>query len=224
MGERGKAVWFHLTKGLNNVRYLPGFSQSNPDHLPASIVSEEECSARWKRNSSGYRYAVAKCEESPRMKDRIERLFEETYERPINQTKSIGVAFARGTLAEKKGFAVNWVEFAHSRYRRGRNRNLTLQNFGEKHADMRKRGRERAYVFNPDLGTVVHDLIGADDDWELNVKHAARDTSSKYQKFDLLLDPRNPQSQVIEHPLYSRRLINEGNSRKRDQPVVDFVV
>ena len=75
----GSPTWFHAHKGLNNTGYVPGYPKTNVQHLPMSIVSDADCCARWKKDGSGYRYAVEESMESPKMQDRIESLYEETH-------------------------------------------------------------------------------------------------------------------------------------------------
>ena len=70
-------------------------------------MSAADCCARWKKDGSEYRYGVEESMESPKMQDRIESFYEATHLRPMNRTRSMGLTFARGILAEKKGYAVN---------------------------------------------------------------------------------------------------------------------
>ncbi|KAG0595805.1 hypothetical protein M758_UG199200 [Ceratodon purpureus] len=203
------ATWFHVSKGLNNFGYVPGIQKSDADHLPVSIVSEDDCCARWKKDASGFRYAVEESMESPKMQDRIESLYEETHFRSTNRTKAIGLSFARGILAEKKGYAVNWARYAALQFARCKKRNLQIHTFGPEHRHMRNRFRAQDFRFDTEKGCVVHDLVGSEDDWELNRAITIHDRAPNKRTSDTLETVSSTPLQLIKRPIYKA---NAGNN------------
>ena len=199
-GEIGTAAWFHSAKGLNNFGYLPGFPRSYPCHLPASLVSEKDCRARWDRVAAGFRYASKGREESPTMQDRIEELFAITHQRPVGSTKTIGVAFARGILAERMGFAVNWAEFARKQCQRRHSTYEPLrENVIVKHAS---EDRPHYWIFDEETKKVVLRLQGCADDWTLNNKFKDPRNLHTVEDFDFRSTFDKYPPQIIGRPLY----------------------
>ena len=209
--EPRSSAWFHHEQGLSNFGFLPGFPRSNPLHLPQTLVSEEECVARWNRDASGFRYASHGSEESPRMQVRIEDLFLLTHQRCMGRTKAIGLSFARGILAEKKGLPVNWAEFAEKQCRRSRTPDTPL---GPK--SMRSSGVEqhqKYWLFDEESKTVKFDYPGSDEDWKLNTSNFLPNTVATGGHWDypsIMLSNFSPQT--IARPLYRGTLFWQGIS------------
>ncbi|KAG0571794.1 hypothetical protein KC19_VG043100 [Ceratodon purpureus] len=131
----------------------------------------------------------------------------------MNRTKSIGLTFARGLLAEKKGYAVNWAEYAAIQFLRYRKRDTQMYTFGPGHRHMRNKGREHEYRFDAGKECVVHDLVGAEDDWELNWTLSISDISPENTMYDIRSRLPSYPSQEIQHPLYRGRLLRNVEER-----------
>ncbi|KAG0573464.1 hypothetical protein KC19_VG180600, partial [Ceratodon purpureus] len=204
----GSREWFYIEKGLNNCGYIPGLSKSGKNDLPAAIVSEAECLARWKRDASGFRYASMESEESPRMQDRIETLYRVTHQRPMGRTKATGLTFARGVLAKKKGYAVNWAKYAERQVQRRKKR-------GEPYVprtivEPRNPDQRKAWVFDLEMGSAVYDLEQGDEDWELNRSLLNTGPTSNPAEFDMRAKLRTYPSQVIGRPMSDEMCRGQG--------------
>ncbi|KAG0594929.1 hypothetical protein M758_UG123300, partial [Ceratodon purpureus] len=161
----GDESWF-AKKGLNDHGYFPGTRGSCPNALSKSICKEEDCLARWDEKRSGcFWYARAAKAESPRQMYWIERLYQLTHQRPVGVGRCIGMAFARGLLAEKMGYAINWAAFAVKQCTRGRRKFVPFEEY--------KSNCERGQgVWPPNEVCELDEstLEGAPDDWMVNVK------------------------------------------------------
>ena len=121
--------------------------------MPPTLVPQEQVEARWLRPEGyAFRYARPGNSESPRMQGRIGRLYQDVHQRTVPRSKTIGLAFARGLLAEKLGYSVNWSEFAFKVCTRGKKKDIPFRRY--------KRPRV------PE----TEDDEGADSDWEVNLK------------------------------------------------------
>ncbi|KAG0571792.1 hypothetical protein KC19_VG042900 [Ceratodon purpureus] len=89
---KGSVPWFHKDQGLNNRGYIPGIREG-----------EHCCMSRGKKTGGGFKFSRPNWSESLRMCRRIERLYRTTHQRPLPKSKIVGLAFARGLIAEKKG-------------------------------------------------------------------------------------------------------------------------
>ncbi|KAG0558477.1 hypothetical protein KC19_10G031300, partial [Ceratodon purpureus] len=192
----GDESWF-AKKGLNDYGYVPGVSGSFPNVLPKNICGEEDCVARWGQKSSGcFWYARAAKAESPRQMYRIERLYQLTHQRPVGVSRCIGMAFARGLLAEKKGYAINWAAFAVKQCTRGCRRFQTFEEYKNK--------CERGLgVWPPNEVSELEEstLEGAPDDWIVNRKVRELDMEL-LSGFDFSKAVHPKPSIVISSPLY----------------------
>ncbi|KAG0571824.1 hypothetical protein KC19_VG045900 [Ceratodon purpureus] len=172
------------------------------------MVSEQDCRARWERVAAGFCYASEGREESPTMHDRIEELFAITHQRPIGSTKTIGVAFARGILAEKMGFAVNWAEFARKQCQR---RHATYEPLRErvtiKHA---AEDRPQYWIFDEETKKLEYRLPGCVEDWTLNNKYKDPREHHTVEDFDFCTLFDKYPSQVIGRPVYERLALWQG--------------
>ncbi|KAG0504203.1 hypothetical protein KC19_N006700 [Ceratodon purpureus] len=161
--HRGSPRWFFVDKKLNNYGYLPGAPRRDRDALPDIVVNEEKCAKRWGPKQHGkFWYARPGSSESPRMIQRIESLYEVTHQRPMGKQRCIGLAFARGLIAEKLGHAVDWASFAAKQCQRGGRPFISLEELRSK--TRRESGwwpRIEASELN------ANDLEGAPDDWEV---------------------------------------------------------
>ncbi|KAG0572892.1 hypothetical protein KC19_VG132700 [Ceratodon purpureus] len=204
-GYNGSPEWFHSEKGLSKVGYIPGQSWSELNHLPMFIVSDSDCLEQCKRDKSGFRYASVDSEESPMMQNCIEELFRLTHQRPIlGRTKAIGLHFARGILAEKKGYAVNWAEFASRIARRAKKKGQVLSN--KPIVETNWTPKRRAWVFDREKGSAVYELETTADDWELN-RVIPRDSNiPEPDSFDLRSTLSKYPTQTVGRPLYRKRV------------------
>ncbi|KAG0568661.1 hypothetical protein KC19_6G036500 [Ceratodon purpureus] len=124
---------FSWTRKLNNYGYLPGAPRRDRDALPDIVVNEEKCAKRWGPKQHGkFWYARPGSSESPRMIQRIESLYEVTHQRPMGKQRCIGLAFARGLIAEKLGHAVDWASFAAKQCQRGGRPFISLEELRSK--------------------------------------------------------------------------------------------
>lgn len=204
-------AWFHQEYGLNDVGFLPGFPRTNPLHLPTSLVSEGDCIARWNRDASGLWYASPGSSESPCMQVRIEDLFLITHQRDMGWTKAIGLSFARGLLAEKKGLPVNWAEFATKQTNRRKKSDTSIV----PRALKSRAGHEfhKYWVFDEESKTLKFDYEGAVDDWDLNSTRVTRSAlaESGNSVYSSLL--QNYTAEVIGRPLHKRGLMWQGRTQ-----------
>lgn len=203
------AAWFHTHKGLNNIGYIPGQSQTEVHHLPMSIVSDEECMARWKRDKSGFRYACDESEESPRMQERIENLFRLTHHRAMGRTKAIGLHFARRLLAEKKGYAINWAEFACRRAKRGMKQGHMY--IDRPIVETNQTPWRRAWIFDSEKGTAVYDLERAEDDWEVNREVFSPGPNVGLETFQRPAGLHVHPCHIVDRPRYKKQGVWSGN-------------
>ncbi|KAG0563379.1 hypothetical protein KC19_8G026200 [Ceratodon purpureus] len=197
--HRGSPRWFFVELGLNNYGYIPGAPRRQRDALPDNVCNEAKCKDRWGQKSGGrFWYARANFGESPRMQYRVESLYQLTHQRPIGKQRAIGLAFARGLLAEKMGFAVDWASFAAKQCTRGGKAFLTIEEL------KRKTELENGeWPANEVLQLDEKDLQGAPDDWELNRQPRKMNMRlvKGYDLKDVL--PKKPDLTVAP-PLYSR--------------------
>ncbi|KAG0575045.1 hypothetical protein KC19_VG313200 [Ceratodon purpureus] len=133
------------------------------------------CTTRWGPRVGGvYRYARPGHRESPRQCYRIEKLYQAVYQRPIGKQRAFGLGFARGLLAKKLGFAVDWASFAAKQCSRGKK---PFNSFQENKRKCRRGDgwwpANEVKSFNIDENT----LEGAVDDWDINIKPATLDRS-----------------------------------------------
>ena len=209
--SRGDPQWFHIEVGLNDQGYIPGAPADHPDSLPKKVVSEAMCSDRWGPRSSGsFWYAKPGRSESPRQIYRIDKLYQLTHQRPMGKQKFIGIAFARGLVAEKLGYAVNWASFAAKTCARGRKPFETIAEH------MRRVKSDPAWCPSFDVVDVNLDentLEGAADDWEINI-HMESQNKRLIQGYDLRQAlPVHPAS-IVKPPSYK---CNVGGAGKRLQ-------
>ena len=125
------------------------------------IANQEDCIKRWGvKLHSTYNFTRRGWSESPRMVHRIKSLYRKCHQRSFPKSKQIGLAFARGIIAEKRGYLVNWAAFAYKQCHRGK---VDIVNSGRKHEE----GTE--HEGEDDDSTADEDnLEGALDDWDLN--------------------------------------------------------
>ncbi|KAG0504300.1 hypothetical protein KC19_N044500 [Ceratodon purpureus] len=197
--HRGSPRWFFVDKKLNNYGYLPGAPRRDRDALPDIVVNEEKCAKRWGPKQHGkFWYARPGSSESPRMIQRIESLYEVTHQRPMGKQRCIGLAFARGLIAEKLGHAVDWASFAAKQCQRGGRPFISLEELRSK--TRRESGwwpRIEASELN------ANDLEGAPDDWEVN-RHPRQMNMRLINGYDLKdALPTRPDT-VVSPPLYGR--------------------
>ena len=151
---------------MDTYNFLP--RKMSYHYLPKHVASERHCLDRWLRQSTcGFRYTRAAACESPRMQRRIEELFQLTHQRPIGSTRAIPLGFARGFLAEKRGYAINWVRSAENHCRRGKAPEDPFVSF-----QVLKECCVEGNGFWPENEVPLdraEDLEGADNDWEVNV-------------------------------------------------------
>ncbi|KAG0596079.1 hypothetical protein M758_UG222400 [Ceratodon purpureus] len=195
---KGEIDWFATREGLNNEGYLSGFPKSHPCHLSKTLILHQMCVARWgAQYGNGFIYADVYQGESPRMQRRIEVMYQRTHQRPIGKNKVIGVGFARGILAEKLGYAVNWAAFAHKQCHRGKKGTQPFQSFDDL---KQKLGGTPAWPENEVEFSVPGHLEGTRDDWKLNLKFPE---PSREERFDMRKVWGFRFQTLVEHPLHS---------------------
>ena len=206
--EKGHPSWFHTEKGLNNYGYRPGAPQDDIDALPNNVVDEAKCATRWgARRHGSFWYAKPGRSESPRMCYRVEKLYQITHQRPMGKQKCFGVAFGRGLMAEKLGYAVDWAWYAGRHCSNGKKSFETLEEYKAKSvANNSWRRNNEVRNMNED----EESLRGAPDDWEINRQPKLMDMS-QIQKYNLkaLLIPTP--TDTVSLPLYGREV--EGHGR-----------
>ena len=190
--------------------YIPNSPRSHRDHLPDRICSIEDCRRRWGDAQGGqFWYARIPHAESPRMRYRIELLYQKTHQKPIGPRRAIGFAFARGILAEKLGFAVNWAAFAEIQCRRGGKRFVSF-------TELRSLCDSGAAKWPGNGVREVDDsiLTGAPDDWHVNRNPRTTSLWRPTQGFDLRLSLDTPPEKTITAPLHSRQSAARGKSQQ----------
>ncbi|KAG0578526.1 hypothetical protein KC19_4G029900 [Ceratodon purpureus] len=139
------------------------------------------------------------------MQVRIEDLFLITHQRDMGRTKAIGLSFARGLLAEKKGLPVNWAEFATKQTNRRKKSDTSIV----PRALKSRAGHEfhKYWVFDEESKTLKFDYEGAVDDWNLNSTRVTRSAlaESGNSVYSSLL--QNYTAEVIGRPLHKRGLM-----------------
>ena len=197
---KGTKDWLHMDQGLNDVGYIPGIREGESGYMGRNIVSVDQCVDRWGPMEGGrFRYdRPGRCE-SPKMQHSMELLYQKTHQRPIGKVKAIGLAFARGLLAEKLGYAVDWAGFAMKACRRGKKMSQPFESFDDLKAKC-ARG-EAKWPENEVHPGGEAGLQGAPDDWEIN-RHARKFTAANTFNLGRWLQP--PPPTVIERPLWGQ--------------------
>ncbi|KAG0597175.1 hypothetical protein M758_UG318000 [Ceratodon purpureus] len=132
----------------------------------------------------------------------IEDLFLITHQRGMGRTKSIGLSFARGHLAEKRRLPVNWAEFAVKQTNRRRSPDSTFVPQG-----LTSRGRHdhhRYWVFDEESKTVKFDYEGAPDDSDLNPTAVMQSIILEVLNSDYSPLLRGYTAEFIGHPICKR--------------------
>lgn len=139
------------------------------------------------------------------MRHRVEKLYQLTHQRPIGKQRSFGLAFGRGLLAEKLGYAVDWASFAAKQCLRGGKQFMTLEELRTK---IHREGGDWPHNEVSDLDE--SELEGAPDDWEVNRQVWQMNTGlvNGYDLRDAL--PTKP-DEVVAPPLYKRGRLQEGS-------------
>ncbi|KAG0609735.1 hypothetical protein M758_7G010200 [Ceratodon purpureus] len=213
-GAKGDPRWFHEEEGLNKRGYVPGAAATAAFSLPHNVASKSMCERRWGPMKGGkFWYAKPGESESPRQCYRIERLYQITHQRPIGRYKCIGLAFARGLIAEKRGFAVDWATFAARICARGKKDFRTFE-------ELRRHCREIGEPFPPNeikkLDLDEDSLTGAPDDWLVNRNPDLVDPNL-VQGFDLTLAlPEVPPS-TVHRPVYCSFREDRGYPTETDE-------
>ena len=195
---KGTKNWMRRDQGLNDVGYIPGIREGEPGYMSRVVASVDHCIDRWGPMEGGrFRYdRPGRCE-SPKMQRYIELLFQKTHQRPIGRVKAIGLAFARGLIAEMKGYAVDWAGFAMRMCRRGNKMTLPFESFDDLKAKC-ERG-EAVWPGGEVSAEGLDDLEGAPDNWEIN-RNARKFTAASTFNLSRWLQP--PPRTVVERPLW----------------------
>lgn len=188
----GTVPWFHHDQGLNDQGYIPGIRETEKCCLSKILANEADCLRRWgKKTHGGFKFNRRGWSESPRMCRRIEALYRATHQRPLPRTRVVGLAFARGLIAEKKGYLVNWAVFAFKQCHRGK---YDVYNW-------RSKLPEGDGASSGDTGD--DDLEGAEDDWDINRQYKAF-PGHHVPEFDIRRDLNPKPSSIIERPIYGK--------------------
>ena len=192
--QKSTIPWFHHDQGLNDRGFIPGIRETEKNYLPTVIANEADCILRWgKKTHGGFKFNRRGWSESPRMCRRIEILYKATHQRPLPSTKVVGLAFARGLIAEKKGFLVNWAAFAFKQCHRGK---YDIWNWKSKLPE----GEGATGGHSGD-----EDLEGADDDWDVNrqykdfPRHRVQGT-----EWDIRRELNPTPTTLIDRPIYGK--------------------
>lgn len=195
---KGTKHWLCRDQGLNDIGYIPGIQEGDAGYMPRTVVSVDHCIARWGEMEGGrFRYDRPGRSESPRMQRKFEVLYQKTHQRPIGKVRAIGLAFARGLLAEKMGYAVDWAGFAMKMCRRGKKQSKPFESFD----DLKARCARGEGVWPPNEVSPegMDDLEDAPDDWEIN-RNARKFTAANTFNLSRWLQP--PPATVVERPLW----------------------
>ena len=106
---------------------------------------------------------------------------------------------------------MNWAQYAAIQFSRHRKRNTQMIIFGPEHRHMRNRERKHEYRFDAGKGCVAHELVGAEDDWELNRTLSRTDISPGNTIYKNLGALTSYPSQEIHRPLYRGSLVRNGS-------------
>ena len=179
VGDRapGSTWWFKTMQGLNAVGYILGTNLGN------NICSKQDYEAFWGRKgyNNGTRY---KPYVSPRMVRRIRHLYQRVFQRPIGSADALPYHFARGLLAERNGYPINWAAYARKVTHRGTGDTYHMGGTSRQPLQLKKKGIAFEFISLEDLRQRTpagmwpkHEAAkesdgeeGRDDDWELNVQ------------------------------------------------------
>ncbi|KAG0573097.1 hypothetical protein KC19_VG148500 [Ceratodon purpureus] len=131
------------------------------------------------------------------MQHSIELLYQATHQKPIGKVKAFGVAFARGLIAEKLGYAVDWAGYAMKACRRGKKASKPFESFEDMKAKC-ARG-EGKWPENEVQRGGEENLEGAPDDWAIN-RNARKFTAAATYNLTFYMNPKP--SKVVARPLW----------------------
>ncbi|KAG0572248.1 hypothetical protein KC19_VG079200 [Ceratodon purpureus] len=164
--DLGSPIWFCVEKKLNHYGYVPGAPRRESDALPDPVCNEAKVIQRWGEKMGGkFWYAKKVCSESPRMRYRVEKLYQVTHQKPIGNQRGISLGFARGLIAENLGYAVDWATYAARQCRRGNKPFHSIEDLKLK-TRLENGGWPSNEVFLEDETL----FEGSPDDWEVNCK------------------------------------------------------
>ena len=176
----GSKTWFTKDQGLNGRGFIPGMDLTNKHCSKAEYVEF------WGRKNyhNGGRY---KKRVSPRMVRRIRYLYQRVFQRPIGAADAIPYQFGRGILAERKGIPIDWAGYARKMTHRGTGDLAHIGGGDAVVGGLTKKGAP--FVFTSmetlrtktpahmwpknEVGSETDEEEGSDNDWEVNVIHAA---------------------------------------------------
>ncbi|KAG0504878.1 hypothetical protein M758_N012600 [Ceratodon purpureus] len=196
--DLGSPNWFCVEKNLNDYGYVLGAPRRERDALPDDISNEEMCTQRWGEKRGGkFWYAKKGSSESPRMRYRVEKLYQETHQRPIGSQRGISLGFARGLITEKKGYAVDWATYAAKQCKRGKKPFQSMEALKSK-----TRAENGDWPRNEVYGEDEIYFDGAPDDWEVNrrVEHLDPRLVNAYNLREAL--PTVPED-IVAPPMYT---------------------
>ncbi|KAG0593901.1 hypothetical protein M758_UG029700 [Ceratodon purpureus] len=184
--------YFHHDQGLNVRGFIPRIRETEKNYLPKIIANEADCIRRWgKKTHGGFKFNRRGWSGSPRMCRRIESLYRATHQRPLPSTRVVGIAFAREIIDEKKGYLVNWADFAFKQCHRGK---YDIYNWKSKLPE----GEGSSRVNRED-----DDLEGAEDDWNINRQYKSF-PGHHVPEFDIRRDLNPKPDSVIDRPMYGK--------------------
>ncbi|KAG0595238.1 hypothetical protein M758_UG152200 [Ceratodon purpureus] len=126
-------------------------------------------------------------EVSPRMGKRIRYLFLSVFQRPIGSNDAIPFHFGRGLLAERKGFPIDWAEYARKMTHRGTGDLAHIPGPAPLNAPLMEGGNPFVFMTIEDLRRTTppnkwpkykedsntESVEGSDDGWNINVQFGA---------------------------------------------------
>ena len=109
----GSWRWFRDVVGLPAQGLLPSPTMGK------RYASKKECEKMWgkRKSNNGFRYTT---HDDESLKERIETLIRQVYQRKQTPNSDINLTFAMGVLAERKGFKINWAKYAEYVHRKKR--------------------------------------------------------------------------------------------------------
>jgi hypothetical protein len=104
----GSVVWFSILQGLNDYGHMTDVHASKKE-------VKEWFGMRLRRGEWRYTFR----NQSPRMNHKITYLHQLVFQRTLHQKGYFPFGFARGILAEKHGYIVDWASYAEKMYHYG---------------------------------------------------------------------------------------------------------
>jgi hypothetical protein len=175
----GSGAWFQAREGLNGYGHIPSSGMRDAQ------ATKEEVQARFGLRSKRGEWLYTSRNESPRMRHTIRYLYQRVFQRTISEKGYFPYGFARGIMAERHGWAVNWVAYAHK-----------MSAYGSRPFECIEERQQRIAEHGGSTPphAVAPDWSGKEasaNDWEVNVI-VAPPTSAEMEDRKCTLRPQHP--------------------------------